>query len=143
MTTRGIRAGKAYIEFSGDTSKLEAAMQRVSKQMKAFGESLNRIGAGVAAFGAALGGPLVASVMRFAKLGDVIHKSAARTGASAEAMSGLQKAAELSGATLTDVERAMKRSNEAIDDAIHKGGEAADAFERLGLSADELQKNEC
>jgi len=78
--------------------------------------------------------------MRFAKLGDVIHKSAARTGASAEAMSGLQKAAELSGATLTDVERAMKRSNEAIDDAIHKGGEAADAFERLGLSADELQK---
>lgn len=75
----------------------------------------------------------------FAKVGDDLDKMAGRTGVSAQALSEYGYAAQMCGASLDNIESAVKSMATTLTDATEKGGEAADGFKWLGVSIEELK----
>ena len=57
--TRGIRAGRAFVEL-GVSDRLTAALKRAERKLKAFGESVRSLGLRLAGLGGAALAPLVA-----------------------------------------------------------------------------------
>jgi hypothetical protein len=101
---------------------------------------LKRIGAAFGAVGAAGVAGLAAATKKAIDYGDEIDKAAKRTGIGAEALQRYQLAADLSGASLQDLEKATKRSASVILDAQNGLMESKRALDDLGLSADDLAK---
>src|SRR5690606_10915005 len=91
-----------------------------------------------AGIGAAITGALTASTAAFIKLGSQLQDMSAKTGVSAEILGELKYAAEQSGASLDDVERAIFRMNRTIADAADGTQSAVDALAKLGLTAHDL-----
>ena len=131
----GVRAGQAYVEL-GVKNKMKGSLAKVVKQLKKFAVGAAKVigvaTAAVAAFG-------VASVKAFAAFGDSIHKMSARTGVGAAALTELKFAAEQSGASINDVEKAIKRMSVTLLDAGRGSKESADALASIGLSAAKLK----
>lgn len=75
----------------------------------------------------------------FAKTGDELDKMAGRTGISAQALSEYGYAAQMCGASLDNIEDAVKSIATNLNEASEKGGEAADGFKWLGVSIEELK----
>lgn len=143
MTTgraKGIRAGRAFVEVGGDDTQLARVLRRASARLKAFGAGVAKIGAGFAAVGAAISAPLAAATGIFAKFGDQLDKTAARTGLSVEALSELGFAAERSGASLDNVEKAVRKLAVVTRGAQLGQKEFADAFAELGINVVEFAK---
>ena len=128
---------------AGLSKSLDKAESRLSKFKKKASKSLKAVGKASAALGVAGGAALVAfgakAVTSFADAGDEIHKMAERTGFGTEALSELKFAAEQSGASLEDVEKASKRMASTIFDAEQGLVGAEDALAALGLTAEDLK----
>ncbi len=124
---------KLFVTIGAKTDKFESGLKRVSKQMRGVALGMVAIGAGIVA-------ALAKSVKDFAELGDQMQKMALRTGFSTEALSELKFAAEISGASLETLEKAVKRMSAAIVDADNGLLETKRAFDELGLSAAEMLK---
>lgn len=135
----GIRAGAAFIELSVNDSRLIKGLQAASRKLQSFGASLRNIGTRMMAVGAGIVTPLLASAKSFATMGDQLDKMSARTGMSVESLSELGYAAELSGASLEDVETGVKHMQRAIAGAAAGSESAAEALAMVGLSAEQLQ----
>jgi uncharacterized Tic20 family protein len=125
MVGQDIRAGKAFVEL-GLRNKL--------------GKQLRSAGAKMAAFGGILAGPLVGAIKLFASAGDTIHKMSIRSGLSAQALTELGHAAELSGTDLKQVGDGVIRMRRRIANAATATGPAARAMKELGLNAAEVTK---
>jgi hypothetical protein len=141
-----IRAGAAFIELSVKDSKLVKGLQAALTRLKSFGSALQNIGSGIrtaglklAALGAGLVTPLIASAKSFAEMGDQLDKMSQRTGISVEALSELAHAATLSGASLEDVETGIRHMQRTIGQAVGGSKAAAEALAALGLTAEQLQ----
>ena len=50
-SARGIRAGRAFVEFFPDDSKLAPALPRTEKRLKAFGDHIRNMGLKIARLG--------------------------------------------------------------------------------------------
>lgn len=136
--TRGIRAGKAFIELGTDNNQLSKGLRRAQKRLKAFGASVTALGAKVTAVGAGVLTPLLASTRVFASVGDNVQKMALRTGLSTEALSELGFAAEQSGSDLSTLEKGIKTMQRSINDAGRGLSTANDALTDLGLTFAQL-----
>jgi hypothetical protein len=136
--TQGVRAGKAFVEL-GVSDKLTKGLRAAQKRLQAFGASVSSIGARIAALGAAGLAPLAAAVRTFSSAGDVLDKMAARTGLSAEALSELGFAAELSGADLGTLEKGVRKMQKSILDAERGLVTTKEAMVQLGLTVDDLK----
>ena len=117
--TGAIRAGRAFVELFADDSKLVRGLKRAAAKLQAFGASVRNMGLKLAALGAAVVTPLLASTKVFAKMGDDLAKMAARTGFSVETLSELGFAADLGGASMADLEKSIRRMQASIVDAAH------------------------
>lgn len=135
---RGIRAGRAYVEL-GVSDKLTAGLRRAQRRLQAFGEGLRSIGMRLTAVAASALAPLGAAVRHFSNAGDDLHKMAARTGVSAEALSELGFAAEQSGADMETLELGLRRMQKVIGEAADGSAAAGDALGSLGLTLASLQ----
>ena len=122
---------KLFVTIGAKTDAFESGLKRVQKQTKA-------LAIGMVAVGAAIVGALGKAVKDFAAFGDQMQKMALRTGFSTEALSELNFAAEISGATIETLEKAVKRMSAAIVDADNGLLETKRAFDALGLSAGKL-----
>lgn len=138
MTAASVRAGKAHVEL-GVLDKTQQALAAAQKRLSAFAKSAAKIGAAVSRAGASILDPLTAATFQFAAQGDAVHKMAARTGVSAEAISELGFAAEQSGASAAEVETAFKGLGQKIMQLEKGSTEAAFVFDKLGLSLADLQ----
>ena len=138
VNTQGIRAGRAFVEL-GVSDKLTRGLRAAQKRLQAFGASVSSLGARIAALGTAALAPLAASVRTFASAGDVLDKMAARTGVSAEALSELGFAAELSGADLQTLEKGIRKMQKSILDAERGLATTKEAFAQLGLTVEHLK----
>ena len=76
---------------------------------------------------------LKGTVNEVATLGDRFDKLAKRTGLAASKLQELEHAAELSGASLGDIETAIKRLQSSQVEAADGSAEYADEFKRMGL----------
>lgn len=133
-----IRAGKAFIEISGDSTEFQKAMTSAQKSLDVFATHVGKVGLTFAGFGTAITAPLALATNEFAVFGDRIDKMSARTGAAAEELTALGYAAEQSGSSLGAVDKAAKGLYASMDGAAKGSKEAVDAFAALGLTARDL-----
>lgn len=143
-SSRAIRAARAFVEISGEDSKLRQTLSGATGLLKSTAATAARIGTNIAQFaaGTLLAGGIrnaTAALFDFSNQGDAIHKMAGRTGASTEALSQLAHAAGLSGTSIETVEKGMRKLNELTVDAASGSKSAAAALRSVGLSADQLQ----
>ena len=123
-------------------------MDNAKKRLNDIGSAMVGVGSKVAGVGSAIAASLGAAGVAFAAAGDKLDKMSARTGMSVEQLSALKFAAEQSGASLDDVERAARgmmrqgldpknfeqvaQSIGSIEDAGLRGKEAMRVFGRSG-----------
>ncbi len=136
--TRGIRAGKAFVELGVD-DKIAKGLRAAEKRLKAFGAGVRKLGTQFAALGGAIITPLLGAAKVFAGAGDTLDKMAGRTGVSVEALSELGFAAEQSGADLETLEAGLRKMQRSITDAADGMQTAVDALAALGLNVQTLR----
>ncbi len=116
------------------------SMEGVGKSTDAMAKKFTAAGAVMTAAGAAILGSLGLVIRDFTAAGDEVQKMALRTGFGTEALSELKFAAQISGASLTDIEKATKRQAKALTDADRGLETSARSFEELGLNVEDLTK---
>jgi phage-related minor tail protein len=140
MSAGKVRQGGVFVEIGADAKAFFATLSRVNAQIGKAGKSMAMMGARLTAVGTAITAPLAGAAAVFASVGDQVQKMAARTGLSAEAVSGLGFAAEQSGTDMATLEKGIRTMQRSLDDAATKGGAAAKAFQRLGLDVASLSQ---
>ena len=134
--------GGISVKINADTTGFTAGLNKVKRQVSDAGTKLrsnaNEYGkwaaAGVAAAGA-VGAAMVRSQMQTI---DALAKTADRLGLTTEALAGLQRSAELSGAGANTLNMALQRMTRRVAEAAQGTGEAQKALKELGLDAQYL-----
>ncbi|MGH7143122.1 MAG: hypothetical protein ACREJ2_03190 [Planctomycetota bacterium] len=144
-SSSSIRAGAAYVELSVSDAQLRKGLEAATRRLKAFGEGLKNLGADIqaaglkiTALGVGLVTPLLAAARSFSETGDRLDKLAARTGISVEALSELGYAAQLSGASLDDLEVGLRTMQRTLGYAKEGLATYTRALDKLGLTVDQL-----
>ena len=124
------------VVLAGNSRGATRSLDQYQSRLKRFGGTAKRVGKIAAGLGLALGaaaiGGAALSVKRYAQLGDTIHKMGLRTGFSAEALSELAHAAELSGTDINTLEGGIRRMQRTIYDAEQGLSTAVDGLDAVG-----------
>ncbi len=130
-----ISVGDTLLKLGVDTRDLDKGMKGLGAKIK---QHQKAIGIGMVAMGGAIlaGGAL--AVKTFAQMGDEVHKMSLRTGFATETLSRLKYAAEIGGATLGDVEKAVKKMSKTIADAGYGLETYVRVFREIGIEVEEL-----
>ena len=139
MAGKGTEAGKAFVTLGLNADSLEKGLKKAGDKVGAMGKRVAVAGAAVAGAGAAVLAPLLAATANFAKMGDDLDKMSARTGVGVTALSELAFAAEQSGASVQDVEKAFKGMSSALYDAGKGSTMPIEALADLGMTLDDLE----
>jgi hypothetical protein len=137
-SSRGIRAGRAFVELFADDTKLVRALRAAQRKLRAFGGSIRGMGLRVAGIGTALLTPLIASARYFSSYGDQVAKMAKRTGFSVEALSELKFVASQTGTEFESLEMGLRRMQRSIYDAGRGMATQSDALADIGLAVGDL-----
>lgn len=124
-------ANEVVINVKANTEKAKGGLEGMRSSMKKVGMAATVAGAAIVGFG-------VASLKNFSEAGDEVHKMALRTGFSTESLSELRVAAELSGTSLGALETGVRRMQMSIVDAGEGVAIAKDAFDKLGVSFEDV-----
>ncbi len=130
-----IDIGDAVLKVGVDTKDMQKGLKGLGNQIK---QHQKAIGIGMVAMGGAILAAGALSIKTFAEMGDEVQKMALRTGFSTEALSELRHAAEISGTSLTSVEKAVKRMSGTILDAQDGLETYIRAFQHIGIEVAEL-----
>ncbi|HVX84420.1 MAG TPA: hypothetical protein VH253_06355 [Phycisphaerae bacterium] len=137
--SNAIRAGRAYVELSGDSTKLTAALNQAATKLKTFGKLVQGFGKALAAASAAVTAPLIISAKYAGSVGEQFANMAKRTGASVESLSTLGYIASQTGTSMDAVETGVKKMQKTLYDARTGLKTASDALGELGLNAQKLE----
>lgn len=137
--SKGIRAGKAYVEVFADNSKLVRGLRMSSKHIQQWGNEIRNIGLKLTAIGSAIALPLLKASSIFSEMGDDVAKMAKRTGLSVKAVSELGFVASQSGTDIENIEKSIRKMQMSIYDASRGLAETTEAFKALGLTTKDLQ----
>jgi len=99
-----------------------------------------KVGAGLAAGFAVATAAVVALTIKVLNLGDNLAKTADKLGVTTEELSALRHAGELAGLTISDIDRSLQFMQRNIAEAADGMSAQADAFKKLGLSIEDVQK---
>ena len=122
-------------EMAKGFKETERAAQRSSKNI---GESFKKAGKATAAFGAGVAvaaAGVIAFGQHLADLSNELVDASTKTGLTVENLGGLRLAAEGAGVAFAQLEPGLIKLQDAIVKASEGSGPAADAFQRLGISA--------
>ncbi|MBA2224578.1 phage tail tape measure protein [Thermogemmata fonticola] len=137
-TASGIRAGAAYVELFVKDSRLVKGLNVTVAKLKAFGAAVTALGAKLTGLGVTLAAPLFGAVKLFSDLGGDMKDLSDRTGVAVEALSQLRYAAEQSGASTDDLEKALRTMSRNIIEAARGSAQAQRSLGRLGLTIADL-----
>ena len=135
---RDIRAGSAFIEITTKNGKLRKGLREASRQIGNFANSARRTASALVGIGTAIVAPLALAVRTFAKVGDELDKTAARTGIAVDSLTQFGFAAEQTGSDLATFEKGVQRLSRSIFDASRNQATAVDAFAKIGLTFADL-----
>jgi len=128
-------------EMAKGFKETERAAQRSSKNIgesfKKAGKAMATLGAGVAVAGAGV----IAFGQHLADLSNELVDASTKTGLTVENLGGLRLAAEGAGVAFAQLEPGLIKLSGAIVDASQGTGPAAEAFNRLGISATDAEGN--
>ncbi|NBX72705.1 MAG: phage tail tape measure protein, partial [Alphaproteobacteria bacterium] len=88
-----VKAGEAYVEIGGDPRKLFAALSRAQRQLGQLGSALSGVGRNMIGVGVAIAAPIGAAVVAGSRFQDVMLNVRASTGATADELEKVRKAA--------------------------------------------------
>lgn len=133
---REIKAGEAFVVISAKMDSLRADLRKTQNEMRTWGNNLSNIGGIISGLWAglttgAVAGAFTALVRSFVDAGSVLNDLSMRTGLSATSLTHLKFAAEQSGASLADIETAIR--------TMAKNGMNIAEFEALGQSIAAIQ----
>lgn len=157
-TVRGVRAGEAYVRLVSDTRQYDKSMDRARQRLRDFGkegarsvaaqsfemwrnrlsnfaDGLRSMGTRMVIQASTVLGMLAAAVRQFMREGDRLDKMAARTGVDPSWLSAMDYAAQRAGATLEELEQALRQLAKASATA-----QGANALRSLGLSAGAIRR---
>lgn len=121
---------------------LVRARDRASKILQRVGRSLAALTKRVTQFSAIAAGAAVAGLAAMTRHGldtvDALAKLAKRTGGNIEQLRGLQRAAELTGASSDKLEAGLEAMQKRLGQAAQGTGRAKDALEALGIELDTI-----
>lgn len=132
------RADEVKVKIKAD-DKASAKMGKIGKSTEKMSATFKKAGLAMTALGAGMILALGKMVNSYSKAGDEVAKMAKRTGFSTEALSELRHAAELSGSSLESIEKATKKMSRAIVEAQDGVLTYTEAFDKIGVKADELK----
>jgi lambda family phage tail tape measure protein len=123
---------------AGDESarRMAREAQRANEAYKRLGRQLALVGAAVAAAGAAIGATMVRQSLAAV---DASAKLAQSLGTTVESIQVLERAGDLAGIGMGQIEAAMLRLTRRLSLAAAGTGPAADALARLGFEAGQLE----
>ena len=132
-----------FVRFGADIDPLKKGVTSARAQLKQFGSAsrdtvnqLGKIGLAAGAAGIALGVKLVNGSL---KAIDAQAKLAKQLGTSTTSLATLNRAAEMSGISMSSIEKGAKNLEVAMGEAAGGTGEALKTLERLNLTAQDLQ----
>lgn len=125
--------GGIKFDVSANTAKFDADMARVGNSATTVGRKIKAAFAGVG--GLLAGGMVLGGLKSVMGEFDRIGKLATRFGTSAESIQRVGVAAQVAGTDVEAVANAMTKAGIAASNAVAKGGEMAELFERAGISA--------
>lgn len=131
-----IKAGEAFVELNADDRKFRDILDKNSARFRKFAAGLRNVGIGAVAVGSTILAPLVGATVQSLKLLDSIQDISDRTNSSAESVSRLAYAAKLSATSIEEVEAANKILTRSALAAKDGAEDQADAFKKMGISAD-------
>lgn len=135
---------KLTVDLLAESSKFRSELDKAQKSAKDWAgsvrESANEAANHIAAMGAAAATALAAMYTATAQNIDEQAKFADRIGISTEALAGLQYAGQLTGVATDRMADSLQGMVERISEATTGTGEAAEALENLGLSAQTLNQ---
>lgn len=124
------------------TAKFRKGMQRAMRTLKKFGAGVRAMAARVAKFGSVLAGVAIGGMALFIKQSfkslDALAKTSAKLGIAIDQLRGLERAAELTGGTIEQFRKSIIMMSKNISEAALGTGEALEAFELLGIRAEDL-----
>ena len=134
--------GELFVKVGADTKGLQTGLQGAERQVGGFSQKLQQHSRAIGMAFTAIGGAILAmaalSVKKFAQMGDEVEKMSRRTGFATETLSELRHVAELSGTSLTGLEKASRTLTGTIIDANEGLVSYQRAFERIGVSYEAL-----
>ena len=138
--SQAIRAGAAFVELYIRDNRLVRGLANAAKRLRAFGAAVRQIGREFMTAGAAIIVPLLGAAKLFASVGDQLDKMRVRTGMSAQTLSELGYAADVSGVSLEQLDRGLTGMSRFAA-ALEAGStEARDALRDLGISAEDFMR---
>jgi len=129
--------GQVEIEIKAD-DKASAQMQKIGNSTNNMSATFKKAGLAITALGVGMAIALGKMVTSYAEAGDEVAKMAHRTGLGTEALSELRHVANITGTDLTSIEKAVRTMSGAIVDAEEGMTTYIRAFERIGLSIEDL-----
>ncbi|GHT12332.1 hypothetical protein FACS1894170_07020 [Planctomycetales bacterium] len=140
MAANSIKAGSAYVEIFAYDNKLTSALKKASVKLEAFSKKCYSIAKKAALHLAVIGVPIALATKQFMNFGDKIEKMSHRVGMSARSLSELAYAAQINGTSIETLEGAITKMSRKLAEARMGNDTAREAFERLGLSINDLSK---
>jgi hypothetical protein len=138
-----ISLGDAILNLDADDRKLNSTVDKASKNIQTkFSKAAKIAGAAFVGLGVAVGASMVKILNDTAKAGDEVAKAATRVNMSTKAFSALKHAAELSGASIVNLENGLKFMQKSMVGAAEGNKNLSDAFNMLGLNAQKLMNME-
>ncbi len=140
LSATGGRQVRAELEGVGDAGarsmgRLSREMEAANMRMAAFARRARVVAAAAAAAVAAAGVAMVRSGLQTV---DAQAKLAQSLGTTVASIQTLERAGELAGVSMSGIEQATKDLTRRLSQAAAGSGPAADALDRLGLSASTL-----
>lgn len=108
-----IEAGKAYITLLLKDASFSKSLTAAGQKLKSFGHGVSIMGAAIAGAGAAITAPILAAVHGVTEYGTQLQVMSERTGLAVESLAELRYAAEQTGGTLEDVEKALLKAGKS------------------------------
>lgn len=136
----GIRAGAAFVEMWLKDNALVRGLDNLRKRLQSFGAFMSKVGGGLATGGSALLAPLGGLLTAAVDHGADVKRLSEQLGTTADKLTELSYAANTVGIPMEQFADAAKDFQDKLSKAAHEGGEAAKAFDDLGLSAGDLLK---
>jgi hypothetical protein len=111
-----IQAGAAFVRLYTKNADLAKGLRTAKQQLQDFGNGVKQVGQFFLGIGTAVTAALGASVAHFVSAGSALNDMSERTGMAAGTLAALKFAAEQGGASIEDLEVAIKKSQKAGKD---------------------------
>jgi len=132
---RSVEMGRGHVTLATDKSAFVKGLEEARAEMKAWGDSLGKLGASIVAMGAAIVAPFAAGLAIFAETGAALNSTARRAGVGVAELGGLAAA---TGGDLDALNTGMAHLAAFMEQASQGGQAASHALAQIGLSFAQL-----